>query len=128
MIQNREALKRLSVLFIDDDGAIRNVMSATLRRRFGEIYMAQNGREGLELYVKYEPDIVITDNVMPVMDGVALVKKVLEINKDQPIIMTKSFADDEHSKDCKVCATIIKPIEIEKLIEVICYSMGINCK
>ncbi|MBF0555105.1 MAG: response regulator, partial [Nitrospirae bacterium] len=125
-MRNKEILKQISILCIDDDEAIRNVMSATLRRRFGAIYMAQNGKEGLELYIKYEPDIVITDNVMPVMDGVALVSKILEINKDQPIIMTKSFADDEHSKNCKVSATIIKPLEIEKLIEAICCCMGID--
>ncbi|MBF0458720.1 MAG: response regulator [Nitrospirae bacterium] len=122
---DKESLKRISILCIDDDEAIRNVMKAFLRRRFGEIYIAENGKEGLELYIKYKPDIVVTDNGMPVMDGVALVKKILEIDKDQPIIMTKSFADDEHSKDCKVCANIIKPVDADKLAEAICYCLGL---
>ncbi|MEO5359406.1 MAG: response regulator [Nitrospirota bacterium] len=128
MIKDKEALRRFSVLCVDDDEAIRNVMRLTLKRRFGEIYMAENGREGLELYMRYDPDMVITDNLMPVMDGVALIQKILQIRKEQPIILTKSFVDDERSRDCKVCANLIKPVDLDKLIETIFHCMGISSK
>lgn len=128
MINDKEALRRFSVLCVDDDEAIRNVLRLTLKRRFGEIYLAENGREGLELYLKYDPDMVISDNLMPVMDGVAMIQRILQINKDQPIILTKSFVDDERSRGCKASAYLIKPVDLEKLIETIFHCMGISGK
>ncbi|MBF0319249.1 MAG: response regulator [Nitrospirae bacterium] len=119
-------LKRLSILYVDDDEAIRNVMRIMLRRRFGDVYIASNGKEGFDLYINYEPDMVVTDNEMPVMNGATLIAKIHERNKEQPIIMTKSFSDDERTMNCKVCANVIKPIDAEKLIEAICYCMGMR--
>ncbi|MBF0343786.1 MAG: response regulator [Nitrospirae bacterium] len=122
MIRDEAVLKQLSALYVEDNDAMRESLGKYMRRRFGELWLSQNGKEGLELYKKHCPDIVITDIEMPVMDGITMITKIREINDDQPIIITTAFNDDEHTNIR--CLNLIKPIDAERLIDAVLYCVG----
>lgn len=82
---------KFRVLVIDDDPDIRNFLSDLLSEKF-TVYSASNGAEGLALTKSLRPNIIISDVVMPVVDGIELVK---ELKKDGntshiPIILLSS--------------------------------------
>ena len=78
---------------------------------------AANGREGVEKIQELKPDIVLADIMMPVMDGIEMIRKGQEIADFKAIIMT-SYADFEYAKkaiDLGVSAYLMKPVDGEEL-------------
>lgn len=75
-------LKKVKLLFIEDDEIQRKELSTFLKRRVEKIYVAENGEEGLDKYKALKPDIIITDLRMPKMDGLEFVKKIREKSSD----------------------------------------------
>jgi YesN/AraC family two-component response regulator len=75
----------IKVLYVEDEIMVREPFVEMLNRRVGQIYEAANGAEGLELYRKYEPDIVIADIKMPVMDGLTM---AAHIRKKIPLCLS----------------------------------------
>ncbi len=119
-MRDETRLRGLSVLYVEDNFCMRDSLGKFMRRRFAEVYTAQNGEEGLALYIKHNPDIVITNIEMPVMNGSIMIKKIMEIKSDQPIIITTAFNNDEYTSARFV--NLIKPINVEKLLDAV-----INC-
>ena len=76
-----------TILVVDDDEGIRNLISMVLTGEEYKVITANDGKEGFELYQKQHPDALITDGTMPVMDGYELARKIKEINPDYPIVM-----------------------------------------
>ena len=112
------ALEKVIVIYVEDEPAIRSQISTYLKRRVKALYEANNGAEGLELIKEHNPDVVITDIEMPVMNGLDMIKKIREIyDGTKPIIVITGYADDEHYTD-QADAYIYKPISLHKLVEV----------
>ena len=114
-----EKLKAITLLYVEDDELVRLGVYNFLKRRCKEVYLAENGQEGLEQFHKYCPEMIITDIEMPVMNGMEMIKEILESKERQPIIITTGYNDDEHKSD-RVCRNIIKPINLQELLEAIC--------
>ncbi|MCT7564818.1 response regulator [Aliarcobacter butzleri] len=53
--------------------------------------VAKNGQEGLELFKKHNPDLVITDIQIPVMDGIQMIKAIKEINPQVQTVIVTTF-------------------------------------
>ncbi|MBF0336685.1 MAG: response regulator [Nitrospirae bacterium] len=121
---NESVLKELTVLYVEDDNVLRANLGKYLKRRFGQVFLASNGKEGVDIYKDTRPDVVITDINMPVMDGNEMIRQILEIDDAQPIIITTAFNDDEHTSSR--CINLIKPIDMNKLLEAILYCMGLQ--
>lgn len=124
MAINKEVLKRLKALYIEDDDTIRKELSALLSNFFGKIYIAKDGKDGLEQYLKNSDDIdvIISDINMPYLTGIEMVKKIREINKKVPVIFTTAYSDNQFLADAiklKVYEYIIKPIDIRNLLVVL---------
>jgi len=66
------------ILVIDDEEHIREVLKQVLERAGYDVCCAADGKEGLELLAKQGADLVITDVIMPGIDGVATVQKIRE--------------------------------------------------
>jgi len=80
---------------------------------------AKDGREALELYEKYLPDIVLTDIVMPYYDGLELSEMLLKENPGLSIILITGNSEFEYARKAVklgVCDFIVKPFEKEELI------------
>lgn len=83
---------------------------------------AGNGKEALELIPEKKPDIILTDVVMPIMDGLELTRSVYEQYPEIKIILLSGHEEFEYVKkamDCKARSYLLKPAKIEKLVEVV---------
>lgn len=112
----------ISILYVEDEPAIREGLQRFFQRRSGTIYLAANGQEGLELFEKHRPDIVVTDIRMPVMDGLTMSRKIKELSPDIPIVITTGHNDEEFllkAIDVGVDKYIKKPVDFRDLMKVI---------
>ena len=75
-----------SILLIDDDDALRTMLAKLLERRGYEIHEAADGEEGISLFNIKEPDIVITDLIMPNQEGLETIGLLQEIDPNARII------------------------------------------
>ena len=89
--QDMDQLKRLTVLYVEDDDETREQYSQFLTRIVGALITAKNGAEGWGAYRLHHPDIIITDIQMPVMDGLDMLKQVRTINSSIPAIVLSAF-------------------------------------
>lgn len=115
-------LKTLSVLYVEDNEDIREQLAQFLRRRVGILHVAANGREGLEVFRREHPDIVITDILMPVMDGLKMSEIIKGEEPATPIIVTTAFNEQDYfikAIDIGVDKYVIKPINTESLLEAV---------
>jgi PAS domain S-box-containing protein len=110
----KEIASEYKVLYVEDDKDIADILINYLSKFFKEVVYAQNGENGLELFKNDEYDIVITDIVMPKMDGLEMSEKIKEINKNQNIIIVSAYSDIENfltSIKIGVDGYIIKPVD-----------------
>ncbi len=68
-------LKELKILFVEDEVNISKLLKDALSDYFFSFTVANNGQEGLSKFKKINPDIVITDIMMPKLDGLEMTKK-----------------------------------------------------
>jgi len=87
------------LLFIDDEKAILQVLSISLRSDGYDVITAQSGAEGIELFEKEAPGIVLTDLKMPGMDGIEVLRKVKHINPDAEVIVITGHGDMDSAID-----------------------------
>ncbi len=118
----------LTVLYAEDDDDIRNHLVSLLENIFLKVDHFQDGRQAFNAYKHYYSnegkyyDLIITDILMPKMDGIELSKKALQINPKQHIIAISAYNERENLQELGslgVNSFIQKPIKIENLIEVI---------
>lgn len=110
---------RYKLLIVEDDKDIKNYISDVLGRDY-QIIEAENGRKGLELAIKELPDCVITDVMMPEMDGIEMCEKIKKNEKTSHIpviILTAKTAIEQRVEGLQVGADsyIPKPFNIDHL-------------
>ncbi len=109
-----------TILVIDDIEETRNVICKILRRNGYHVLEAENGVGGLKMIETEQPDIVITDILMPFKNGIDMVNEIREINYDIPIIYTTAFNDNEFLMKTigqSIDAYTLKPIDLESLLK-----------
>lgn len=108
------------VLIVEDEDIIRKGIAYTfdwLSMGCTIVGEAVNGKEGMEKIEELKPDIVLVDIMMPMMDGLQMIKEASQKCQFKPIIMT-SYADFEYAKqaiDLGVAAYLMKPVDEEEL-------------
>lgn len=117
-----EKLKSLTVLYAEDEVGIRENIADSLGYYVKEVFQASNGAEALEVYEDKNPDIILSDIHMPVLNGIEFVKKVRETNRTIPIVMITAHTDKKYlleAVELHMEKYIIKPVELEALFEVL---------
>jgi len=102
-----------TILLVDDEEDIRDVLSISLEDRGYRIYTAENGQAALDMYDQVNPAIVITDIKMPGIDGIQLLRELKQRNPDIEVIMITGHGDlDLAIQSLKLEATdfVTKPI------------------
>ncbi len=91
----------MKILIVDDDGLIRDSLKLLLglEEDIEVIGTAKNGMEAFELCKANEPDIVLMDIRMPVMDGVLGTKLIKESFKNIKVVLLTTFKDDEYIRE-----------------------------
>ena len=108
------------VLVIENDRAIREMISAALVEAGYVVAAAKNGREGLERCREFAADVVVLDLMMPELDGSEFLKLQPTGGCDAPVIaMSAAFHRDRLPKDAPVSAFIEKPFAIETFLDTI---------
>jgi len=119
---NRKLLKSLRVLFVEDEENILRLFKEAIGDSFYSFTLAKDGLDGLEMFEKISPDIVITDINMPKMNGLEMATKIKEINPNIPVIILSAFSDREKlmsAIDARVFKYFIKPYEPDEILEYI---------
>ena len=107
-----------SILLVDDEKDIRDVLEISLSDSGYKVLTAENGDEALRIFKETNPPIVLTDIKMPVMDGIELLKKIKHENTETEVIMITGHGDMDLAVDSlKHEATdfITKPINVDVL-------------
>jgi len=131
------APKSVSMLFVEDDGDILELLSSILAVKYPDVtlYTANNGRLGLELFKAHTPDIVITDINMSELCGVQMAEDIRVIKPETMIIATtgksgeisvngKSIMHNSDGKMVEFDHVIVKPVNISELCSVIDQFIG----
>lgn len=79
------------VLVVDDEPFARQTLSEWLREMKFHVFEAEGGRQAMEKIRKDAPDIVISDMVMPEMDGLQLLKEAKTVKADVPFLMVTGY-------------------------------------
>jgi len=110
--QIKNSLKNLSVLFVDDEEIVIDIMQDILPMLFKNSYYARDGVEGIEQFKQNKPDIIITDISMPHLDGISMLKVIKEIDENVKIIFLSGHNEQDQIEACKNLngEFIIKPI------------------
>jgi YesN/AraC family two-component response regulator len=117
------ALNSISILVVEDEKVIREVIEVMISRKFPDvaIYIAENGKMGVELFKEHTPEIVITDIQMPVMDGIEMAAEIKSINSGTKFIVLTAFSNTgyyEKFNNIGFHDFLPKPIEFDKLFAV----------
>lgn len=113
-----DILKKLDVLYVEDEDEIRESLSPYIKRRVANLHVAKNGIEGLEVFKKTKPHIVITDINMPEMHGFKMADEIRALSENIPIIFTTAHNEKqfiEKSKKLYSNSYLVKPFEYKDL-------------
>lgn len=113
-------LKEASVLLVDDEPVLVDIMREWLQPLVGILFCASDGVQALQVLDTHRIDLVITDIRMPVMDGITLLKEMKARGRYTPsLIFITGFADIDvrDAYDLGAEALVEKPIEHESLID-----------
>ena len=81
------------ILVVDDDDAVRTLVSSTLEQEGYQVLMASKGQEGMDAYAKEHPDLVILDLMLPDMDGYDICFSIRK-ESQTPILILSAKADE----------------------------------
>jgi YesN/AraC family two-component response regulator len=113
-----------SLLIVEDDKVICEMLALVIQRKYRDvtIYLAENGKIGVELFKEHRPEIVITDINMPVMDGIEMAAAIKAITADAHFIVMTAYSDKayfEKFSEIGFCAYLLKPIMLPTLFAAI---------
>lgn len=95
-MENNEENREISVLVVDDSLIMRKAILKYLEDFNIEVVgTANNGEKALELFKKYNPEVVTLDITMPGIDGLYVLKEMVKINNTSKIIVITALADKE---------------------------------
>src|SRR6266478_3424525 len=110
------------VLVVDDEQSLRKVLAATLQREGYEAQVASDGEEALAALDRDGADVVVTDLVMPKMDGLSLLRKVVVSHPDVPVIVVTAHGRVDSAVEAMKAGAfdfVTKPFEHAELNEII---------
>ena len=112
----------ITVLYVEDEPEIRKTTACVLEMYFQRVLSAANGEEGVEVFSREHPDIVVSDIRMPVMDGLEMMRRIRALDPDVPVILITAFADSANllqAIELGVFACVPKPLDCRRLFETI---------
>lgn len=128
LTNNIASLKKVTILYAEDEAALREVTVNVLKGFTKNQYVAEDGARGLELFLAHqdEIDIVITDVNMPNKNGLEMAKAIKEVNANIPIIVATAFSNTEYLLEAinlGIDKYVLKPVDMKKLLDAMMQSL-----
>lgn len=114
-------LKDVILLVIEDEKSLQDAICSSMGLWCKEVYAASDGESGIDLFMKKQPDVVLTDIYLPKLNGIGVAKKIREISDSVPIIIMTAFDTPENIEgalDVGGYTLLKKPVDI--------YNIAIN--
>ena len=90
-----------TILAVDDDEKIRELLHVMLRRKGHHVVTANNGQQGIELFRRERPHVTILDFEMPDMDGLAVLRAIRAVDSQASVIMLTGAGSDERKQQAR---------------------------
>jgi len=116
----RSAAKGFSILYVEDNKALRLNVEKLLHKFFDNVFVAEDGVVGLEMFKKHHYHLVVTDIKMPNMDGMEFTKNIKKIQPDTKVIVMSAFDDKEYllkGIELGVFRFLKKPVNLSELTD-----------
>lgn len=106
------------ILYVEDEGLLAIAMEAAMVRDGYNVVLAFDGEEGLAAGREQRPEVIVTDFMMPRMDGVTMVQKLREAGVKAPVIVTSAIPEEDFAPALRKSFDVYlgKPFEEERLI------------
>jgi DNA-binding NtrC family response regulator len=107
-----------SILIIDDDPLIRKTLSSHLSRQSFEVHLAEEGEKGLVKYAECMPDLIILDIRLPDIDGLEVLRKIKERNKNACVVIMTAYDDMKTTVEAIKSGAyeyLVKPLDFVEL-------------
>ncbi len=107
-----------TILYVEDDKSARNELKELLEDYFTLVLVASNGEEAWELYKNNKVDIVLTDILMPKMDGIELSRRIKKDSPNTPVVVITAHSEHHYLIECiklRVDGYILKPFDLMEL-------------
>ncbi len=106
------------VLIVEDDGNIAQLLQLYLEKEGFETSVAKDGGKGVEQFRQFQPDLVLLDIMLPVMDGWSVLKKIREESKAPVIMLTAKGETTDRVSGLEMGADdyIVKPFEMKEVL------------
>jgi len=114
----RNDKSQYSILFVEDEKEIRDNYTKYLKRHFSEVYEAEDGLEGYEIYKDKKPELMIVDINLPKMNGIELLQKIRQTDHSVKVIMLTANSDQTNllsATELKLVKYLVKPITRDDL-------------
>lgn len=115
-------MKKINILYTEDDEDTLQASALLLENHTKHLFLARNGQEALEIFEANPIDLVITDIMMPKLNGIEMIKAIRQKSATTPIIITTAHTETQYLLDAinlKVDGYILKPVVIDDLFELI---------
>ena len=113
------------IVAVDDSFFIRNLLTEELEEEFGDkiqLILAKDGEEGYTKIMESKPDLIISDENMPKMTGLEMIRKVVDNSVKCPIVMLTADIQnlvEEEAKSLGVKKVLPKPVELDDLLDIV---------
>ena len=113
---------KVRILIVDDEPNIVRTLKDRLEMNEYDVITGSNGKEGLDLAIKEQPDIILLDVIMPLMDGLEMLEALRrrpECSGMAVIMLTarSQTQDIARAKSCGIEDYIVKPFDLSELLE-----------
>ncbi|MGN0446010.1 MAG: response regulator transcription factor [Acutalibacteraceae bacterium] len=108
-----------SILVVEDDAALNRMICAKLKAQDYSVFSAYNGEEALDLLDHQYVDLIISDIMMPVMDGITLIRELREAQYTMPVLIITAkdqMEDMEKGFEAGTDDYMIKPINLKEMV------------
>ena len=120
----------ISLLYVEDELSSREMLSEVIRYRYPDVrlFIAENGKAGIESFKRYQPEIVITDVNMPITNGIRMAAEIKSLCPATEIIVLTAHTNTHYllqAIEIGISHYILKPVDFEQLFKVIDKALAI---
>ena len=116
-----------TILIAEDELSIATLLRDMLEDEGYAVVLAQNGKEALEILSTTRPALVLTDVMMPIVDGIALCRAIQADPAHQaiPVIVMSAIVDRSATDGCRAIGFLKKPFDVQNVIDTITNVIGL---